>query len=804
MQQLHINTLRNSFISTSPNDLPPQLQAGPRPETPRSPAEHSPSNTTPSLSRGSSTLTIQAAALAVGDEALKEFSRRSAHLFTLFRLSTESLKPISVCSLEELARAALWWFIKGRMDLEATVRDRPATPEAQKHSFFKRQQAHADLAKALWIVEQIMPQRPEILSQQSEQGPDVTDVVDAQNAVLMGLRKLTMSMQRNNFLPPDPDDAPLQQGLDPSIWVRDDGNLSLVSNQKNSFAMKLLDAFPLGDTNQIFSYSRIFVQATLMEEDGSQQYRSSCLTSVIRVQNEKKLRVLIASANGTINFCLQGDRTQGPIWEDVAWKGKSSIVDIRLPRGFLLRLQCDPHDFRALWAIYDYQNTIHASLFQQQNEEVAFETKVKSFQMFDQSPHSHAFPKEPVPGCQVRIFEKVLVEKAAGGTRRFHRGFRIAVVTGQKTKNLSGINQDFLPTLPFQFGFLRGEGGLPAFLLKIDDGKKKASMVFTFNEVEERAALHARLAGMALVQPEAVVAEVRLKEVAISSPSEHARQPDVLQNLDWQMIRIINEDEGDFQSNKTILSDSLRMVLDFKAGTFTDRINVGTGEMKLRLDVGATNDIKIIRQPQEDMTIALSEGQTPKDSPYQLTEVLQTVAKGETIRRYAFPTREELHLFQAALTGFKVMYDGNAISFNISRRRMVVPIYKKWDAATTRIQVIQREKVVQLVAFFENFNHGDCMNFILKGTDIFETSSKSSKYYLKIVDAKFAMPKPKPAEADASHVIDSGYVCLDMPEYPGEHDDITIVFGSEVERNHFTQALPAPVKGASRMGSIKR
>lgn len=63
------------------------------------------------------------------------------------------------------------------------------------------------------------------------------------------------------------------------------------------------------------------------------------------------------------------------------------------------------------------------------------------------------------------------------------------------------------------------------------------------------------------------------------------------------------------------------------------------------------------------------------------------------------------------------------------------------------------------------------MNFHLKSTDIFEAFGKSGKYYIRIVDAKFALPKAAGEESRA-------FVCLDMPEYPGEHDDITIGFDS--------------------------
>lgn len=70
------------------------------------------------------------------------------------------------------------------------------------------------------------------------------------------------------------------------------------------------------------------------------------------------------------------------------------------------------------------------------------------------------------------------------------------------------------------------------------------------------------------------------------------------------------------------------------------------------------------------------------------------------------------------------------------------------------------------------------MNFTLKGTDNFETSSKGGKFMLKIVDAKFALPKG--GDEKGSDVgIEKSFICLDMPDYPGEHDDIAITFDSE-------------------------
>lgn len=113
-----------------------------------------------------------------------------------------------------------------------------------------------------------------------------------------------------------------------------------------------------------------------------------------------------------------------------------------------------------------------------------------------------------------------------------------------------------------------------------------------------------------------------------------------------------------------------------------------------------------------------------------------------------------------------------ATNFAISRRRMVVPIYKKWEASVVRLQIVQLDRVLQLVGYFKDFPYGSCMNFVLKTTDNFESLTRSEQHYIRIIDAKFALPKKS---TEANHE----FVCLDMPEYPSEHDDITIGFESE-------------------------
>lgn len=125
------------------------------------------------------------------------------------------------------------------------------------------------------------------------------------------------------------------------------------------------------------------------------------------------------------------------------------------------------------------------------------------------------------------------------------------------------------------------------------------------------------------------------------------------------------------------------------------------------------------------------------------------------------------------MTGFRVVYDSIAPTFAIARRRMVVPIHKKWEASGVRLQLVAQNKTLQLIAFFgSDFSHGRCMNFLLRGTDNYESSTRSGKLTVRIVDAKFSLPKKSEEQA-------SSFVCLDTLEYASEHDDITIGFENE-------------------------
>lgn len=138
-----------------------------------------------------------------------------------------------------------------------------------------------------------------------------------------------------------------------------------------------------------------------------------------------------------------------------------------------------------------------------------------------------------------------------------------------------------------------------------------------------------------------------------------------------------------------------------------------------------------------------------------------------------------------------------ASSFAIpSRARMVVPVHKRLETHLARIQIIKNERAMQLVVFLPDSGHGRCMNFELRSTDVYEPFHKHGKFGVRFVDAKFAMPK-------GANQADWDYVCLDMPEYAGEHEDVVVGFDTEKDRDGFGGELPAPMK-VSRLAAFRK
>ncbi|KAJ5631848.1 uncharacterized protein N7484_011948 [Penicillium longicatenatum] len=774
----------------------------------------------PSRSPQPPKFSLRNVAAQVGDTAFADFKGYAARYDSLLQLAAESVKPLMETSLAEWIRAAIWWFLRGKTRLETYARTRANCPP----SYAK--QAVVDLGKALWINENVVPAHPELSRYGQQMGIDallavanttgdkeMVDLLSLHQTILNHLRSLSMSIKRNNIIALIDEDDASPNHLDTSVWLRypffaPDVSAVLSGSATRSMLADKPGKTPsmaymmsLGDTARYFSYGSMFVQASVSSsEDDSQQYAMPCCLAIIRERSDWYVFAAITSQSQLVNIMIQSDRKQGPTWDDVEWQARSYSMRVKLPRGFELDVMFKEEDFKTLWNIVKYTQKSEASLAPEAGETVVYENTVKMFQYMDPGT-TKAFPPEPLERCRIRLFERSVTIKEGTGTRNAHRGFRLTVLTSPKVKTLSHVKHILAHGTPVVFGLLRGEDGSPALVLKVTEDGRTRSMLLTFHEVEERTKMHAVLLGMIPRELESKSREIPLRSYAIEEPADQASGRSAVTHLQFPAGNVFVIDQThsyvDHGYGATILSENLRAFIATEWGSVTDRINLGPGELKIGLDVNRKTGMSLFRPAQQDLTVSLADNLIKPELPGQVAGFLDKVTTTPMVRRLEFASMNDLHSFEEAVTGFRVMYDGNASCFAISRRRSVVPIYKKWEANLARIQIVKQEKIVQLIAFFSEFQHGTCMNFILKGTDHIESFGRSGKFGIRIVDAKFALPKKD--DDPASH-----FVCLDMPEYPIEHDDLTITFDSEVDRTNFKVALPGSVREPSRMGSLRR
>ncbi|KAJ5681401.1 uncharacterized protein N7477_001341 [Penicillium maclennaniae] len=755
----------------------------------------------------------------VGDTAFAEFKDYIARYDGLLQMSAESVKPLIETALMEWIRAAIWWYLRGKTRLEGFARSRSTAPPAYA------KQAVIDLGKALWINENIVPTHYEVakygsmsvdavLAVASTTGDkEMVDLLSLHQVTMNHLRSLSMSIKRNNILSIILRDENSPSQLDTSVWIRypffapdvsavlsGSATRSMLAG-KPSKSPSMVSMMPLGDTSRNFSYGTLFVQASVSSgDDEGEQYAMPCALTIIRERSDWYVHAAITSQSQLVNVLIQSDRKQGPTWEDVEWGVRSNSMRVKLPRGFELDVKFKDEDFKTLWNIVKYTQKSEASLEPEAGESVIFENTLKVFQYMDPGTPK-AFPAEALERCRIRLFERTVSITEGTGTRNAHRGFRLTVLTSPKVKTLSNVRHTLGCGTPIVFGLLRGEDGAPALLLKVTEDGRTRSMLMTFHEVDERTQMHSVLLGMLPREGETKTPEIPLRSYTIEQPGDSGSGRTATTQLQFPAgnVSVIDQEHAYVEHGygPTILSESLRAFVATEWGSVTDRINLGPGELKIALDVHKKTGMSLFRSPQQDLTVSLADNLVPSEMPEQVTGFLQKITAKPMVRRLDFASMEHLHAFEQAVTGFRVIYDGIASSFTISRRRMVVPIYKKWEASLARIQIVRHEKVTQILAFFADFHHGTCMNFVLKGTDHVETFNRSGKFGIRIVDAKFALPKK---DDDPS----SDFVCLDMPEYPIEHDDIAIAFDTEADRSSFKVALPGSVREPSRMASLRR
>ncbi|KAF4633139.1 hypothetical protein G7Y89_g4976 [Cudoniella acicularis] len=787
-----------SSTSFTPNVSPTEAQPI---EFYSQPPNNTAQNSTVRLIQPSSALLARQKSMILEDEAVKGFCEALQHLFGHFNRSSASGKSLRASSGEQNIRLATWWYLHSRMRLEPLLQQSSSSASSKTDKISALQQAHVDLAKTLWILNE---------KDSSDEGDHDNTLEEAKTwkeknkievlslgvGLFVRMRESIWAMKRSGLSPKKSSYVSVPEAVDMSLWILypslsvDVGYLitGYHTQTASDGNMPLSKTFPLDDTDDQFYYDRMHVDIYLLVKSADRpQNKYPAILSVMRSREDTDLFIVIGTQDGLVNFSISPSHDTFPTWKEVTWLTALDSLEVKLRTGFRLQLHFGHKDFNTL---------------KKNNETLVFESRIKSTHYHGTGePKPNMFPHSTVVNCTLRLFERISQWTSAAGLRRSHKGYRIAVLSPPSFKHISIISQQLSPGHVIHFGFPRGNNGNPTLSLKIDPNDSSTSLILEFAEPDQRGKLLATLTGCFLRGEEAVLAHTQLNKFSFTCLDFPTPAPmQAFNEIQWQSLGVINKhplnsDNIGIESTHPIQSESLRIVVDSPAGRFTDRVNIGIGELKIRRNVIASgHELHVLRNPQDDATFVLSNLAVPSDLPGRLMKDLGSIEKQQTIRTYSFPSLSELHHFQSAITGFSILYDGVVSSFSISRRRMMIPIHKEWSPPFTRIQILRRGKRAQLAAFFEGFSHGRCMNFALKRTDIFEKCVKGGKIFLKMPDAKFSIPKGGKGDESAG----GGFVCLDLLEYPGEHDNIYIGFDNELDFEAFSKVLPAPLKSNLR------
>ena len=645
--------------------------------------------------------------------------------------------------------------------------------------------------------------------------------------MLANMYALILSMSKHGRLPPDDIQMPRSESqifLETPTFPPEIAAL-MVNNMLNPTILGknyvASPSFPIiiGDTSLHFSFCNIFVDVVLNYFDAAKPgVCFPCVVSVLRERTDWAVKAAVASQDGQVNFVIQSDAHGGLDWHGVQWIIQQHVMQLTVAEGIVMQIKFAEKDFKTIWGICDYTQRVRKEYSARIGEEIVYERELPMVQCLD----CPSFPAEPVQDCRVRLFESTCVTTEAGGQQRTHDGYRLMAITSPGTKALSKLNYQLGKDSPILFGTHRSNGG-NTLLVRVPSS---LSISLTFLEASDVDSFRSTLSGTSITKGDRASASLHLQDFTISPVSADQNMTFMNANrcfsvLRWRELRVVSREPPSHSHDpqSIVRPEQLRILVDCDLGTITDRVNVGLVDLQFNLNFENMNTIKLLRAAQQDMTWGIADGVLREADLSSLSDIIRSVGTYPSVRTYQFRSLSDLHDFQAMLTGFHVLFDGLASTLSISRPRMVVPLHKRWEASTPRLQIVKQGKIVQLVAFFHDFSHGACMNFVLKVTDFYDTFARSGTFYLRIVDAKFALPK---GESDAA----KDFVCLDMPEeYPSEHDDIIIGFDSEqgkhltkltgsrarnprtnrpLGRDRFTHELPAPVNKMSRMASLRR
>ena len=752
------------------------------------------------------------------DAAYADFAARVAHMKGVFKLTAEKERPSDRCTPQTWLRTGIWWYLKGKAGLELLLQQRPRSNDGQPRELLT--QPHVDLAKTWWILTDPLETYniPEEISPRSAQSPSGgPEFMSKQSVATLKshIKSLSLSLSRNQLMPPP---QSLIQGQDTRIWLEyprftADAAAVLSGTASQSYIleefknnMQPLEALPINDTQDVFCYGRFPVEAAIHTDDANtDRVIMPCILTMLRGKQDFLTSIVIASQSELVSIKVAPNRGNdgGLTWHDVAWKASSLGLIIRLPRGFDLSMRMQEKDYRSLWNLVEYARKVEHNLRAGPDEQMVHSAQLAELQYADSSD-VNSFPTDKMRRCTALVFERTVSVADSGGQRRFHRGYRILLVTDPDHKSLAHASHEVCKRGPLYFEFITDAAahGMAAMVVRIRDEARQCRILLVFADIASRQDFYDVLNGLSVSPEETIVGKMNLASINIEAATQvegftQSAHP-ALRSLQWHKLGITNGiPEDDYERKSlTVESENLRILARHSTGCITDRLNLSKGELLLRLPCANSASIQLLRNPQEDISMSIDTRHSQAPVVDGVSELMRTVQSQSTIRTFTFASHEDLHAFQTAITGLTVRYDGLASALSIARRRMVVPIYKKWEASNVRLQLVSHSNVVQLLAFMEGFSHADAMCFQVKSTDVFETvkgDGKWKKWAVRMVDAKFSLPHQQHQEKGESEIsseekVRMRFVNLEMLEYAEEHDDITVGFETQEGKLSFSSS----------------
>lgn len=544
-------------------------------------------------SREKKTFSIRNVAKSLGDDALHDFDMRMRSVYDIFRSSASTQEAsITFCAW---TLSAAWWFIKGRMELENAVRNRSKNlPKADMLQASQPArslvQAYIDLAKAWWIVKEIIPVHPEMMKYGNASISSMTAIVESFGdrrlaqlvqsnvEIIANLRALTMSMKRNNTLPPGSCDT---KGSDLRILL-DHPRLSasivqLVCNDCQGSPIHA-EGFPIpvGDTTRHFVLSRMFGRlCPASRHGGSDETRLTCLISMMQSKMTGKLEIFIASQDGQVNFAI---RTEKETASDYIWDKVQRVLPLHailLPASqkIDLKITFQETDFWTFCAICDQSSGVYKDFGKREDENLVFECTLGHFERLEMPNEPGGFPQGSIEDCKSRLYARKKVVAAGNGRRVIHQGYRLVILTPPTLKHIRILSAAFNGDQAVLFNYWLQEAGLTLTLRR----PESPSLLLAFRNQEDLHSFCTMMSSRFTTKDDILYPPLSMRGFYIAGCSAEgdvpAERKETLCRLQWRQLQLV-------QRGRTIpgiLSDTSpsRIIIDCGSGSFVDYMALG-------------------------------------------------------------------------------------------------------------------------------------------------------------------------------------------------------------------------------------